>query len=155
MNQAIKIGAIGAAALLLFRYLTGRKKSAQNLKIVPIDIAIDKGKTQADAYTNLHYKVKLKLINQEQAPVIVTAVDFDVYYQNRKIAKLFTDQGFEVQGRQTKNFLINGSIGTGSVINSIIELLTGTNKKVGLTIDGHIDTDLGRIPVSFSKEIAF
>jgi len=154
MNQLVKFGAIGAGLFLAFRYLAARKKSAKNLRIVPVDIAIDKARSAAEGYSTLYYKVKVNMTNPEQAPVIVRGIDLDVIVKGKQVAKLIKDDPFTVPGRKTLRATLNGSIQIGGVVTTILDLIQNTNKPLAFTLDGFVDTDLGRIPVQFTKNLS-
>jgi LEA14-like dessication related protein len=152
MKNLLKIGAISAAALLLFRLVSGRKKAAQNLRIVPIDIAIDGPKSRNAAYSVLYFKVKFNLINDEQLPISVSGADLDIFFKGKAIGKIVKDQAFSVPGRQSTQVTFLAQISSVNIVSSILDILQNANG-ITLTIDGTIDTQLGRIPVQFTKKI--
>jgi hypothetical protein len=152
MKNFLKIGAIGAAALLLFRLVSGRKKAAQNLRFVPVDIAIDGPRTRNAAYSVLYFKVKFNLINDEQLPVNVLGADLDIFYKGKKVGKIVKDEPFTVPGRKTQLVTFLAQISSVNIVSSILDILQNTDG-ITLTIDGVIDTQLGRIPVQLTKKV--
>lgn len=152
MKNLLKIGAIGAAALLLLRIVTGRKKSAQNLRAVPVDIAIDGPRSRNTAYSVLYFRVKFNLINDEQLPVNVLGADLDIFYKGKTVGKIVKDQPFTVPGRQSQSVTFLAQISSVNIVESLLDIISTTGGLV-ITIDGFIDTQLGPLPVQFTKKI--
>lgn len=151
MKKLLPFAAIGAGLLLITRYLTGRKTAMENLQIIPIGIEIDSQKTN---FAQLFYRVRLKLINNEAAPIIVKAIDLNVIYKGKNVAKIIRDDDFSVNARSEQILYINASISTLNVVSSIINLLTNRdNASLSFTFMGYIETDLGRVPVNFTKSV--
>lgn len=152
MKNLLKIGAISAGALLLLRMVTGRKKSAQNLRAVPVDIAIDGPRSRNTAYSVLYFRVKFNLINDEQAAVNVLGADLDIFYKGKAVGKIVKDQAFTVPGRKSQPVTFLAQISSANVVESLLDIIQNTGG-IFLTIDGTIDTQFGRIPVQFTKKI--
>lgn len=155
MKDLLKFAGIGTGILLIFNYLKGRKEAMQNLKFVPVSIAIDSEKSAETGFRMLVYKVRIKLINQEMQPVIVRNVDLRVFYQNKIISTIQREQDFIVPSRSSQTIDMVAEIDTGNIIVSIVDLLKNyrSEKGISFTITGNIDTDLGRIPVQFTKKL--
>lgn len=155
MKKLITFGAIAAGALVVMRYLSGKKSAIENLKIVPISIAIDSQRSRNSFFSRLFYRVKLRLLNQESQPIMVRAMDLTVFYKNNQIGKIIRDQDFIVPGRGTQTVELDAQVEAVSIITSIIELASSirSSKKIEFRIRGFVETDLGRIPVDFTKNI--
>lgn len=159
MKKLIPIGAVVAAVYIISRYLTGRSKAMKNLSIAPVSISIDSEKSRNAFFTQLFYRVKINLINNENQPVIVRGLDLDVIYKNKIIGKITRDSDFTVNARAQKIVELNAAISSSNVITSIVEIFSqfrdGSDKSLTFNIVGFIDTDLGSIPVNFTKKLDF
>ena len=155
MKDLLKYGAIGAGIFYLYKYLQGRKEAMQNLKYAPISISIDSKKSAETNFQFLHYRVKIKLINNEFQPVIVRNIDLKVLFEGDEIGQINKEQDFIVPGRGTQTIELLAAINTLNAISSSVQIVFNwRNKKpVNLQIVGYIDTDLGAIPVKFTKKI--
>lgn len=159
MKKLIPIGAVVAAVYIISRYLTGRSKAMKNLSIAPVSISIDSEKSRNAFFTQLFYRVKINLINNENQPVIVRGLDLDVIYKNKIIGKITRDSDFTVNARAQKIVELNAAISSSNVITSIVEIFSqfrdGSDKSLTFNIVGFIDTDLGAVPVNFTKKLDF
>lgn len=152
MKNLLKISAIGAAALLLLRIVTGRKKSARNLRAVPVDIAIDEPRSRNTGFSVLYFRVKFNLVNDEQAPVNVLGADLDIFYKGKTVGKIVKDQPFTVPGRKSQSVTFLSQISSVNIVESLLDIISTTGG-LAITIDGFIDTQLGPLPVQFTKKI--
>jgi len=159
MKKLIPIGAVVAAVYIISRYLTGRSKAMKNLTIAPVSISIDSEKSRNAFFTQLFYKVKINLINNENQPVIVRGLDLDVIYKNKIIGKITRDSDFTDNARAQKIVELNAAISSSNIITSIVEIFSqfrdGSDKSLTFNIVGFIDIDLGAIPVNFTKKLDF
>ena len=159
MKKLIPIGAVVAAFYIISRYLTGRSTAMKNLSINPGSISIDSQKSRDAFFTQLFYRVKINLINNENQPVIVRGLDLDVIYKNKIIGKITRDSDFTVAQRSQKVVELNAAISSSNIITSIVEIFSqfkeGSDKSLTFNIVGFIDTDLGAIPVNFTKKLDF
>lgn len=153
MKKILPIAAIGAGIYLAYRFLMQKKAALQNLSAVPLSISIDSRRSSETLFSQLFYKVKLKLTNNEAQPVYVRSLDFDVIYKNRNIGKIYKDQDFIVPGRSTQTVEVIASIQTAVLVTNIIDLVKTGFKDIEFTIQGVIVTDLGEIPLRFTKKI--
>ena len=152
MKKLLPIAAIGAGVFLVIRYLQGRKTAMENLKITPISIAIDSARS---TFTQLFYRVRLNMINNEAAPIIVRQIDLDVFFRGDQIAKITKDDDFTINPRSQQIVEVIASISTIDIATSIIDLIKNRNAGPSLSfnIRGFVVTDLGRIPVNFTKTV--
>lgn len=155
MKKFLPLGAIAAGIFILTRYLKGRKTAMENLRVVPVSISIDSARSRDTFFSQLYYRVKLNLINQEQQPVIVREIDLNVNYKGRQIGKIVRDADFIVPGRGQQVIEMDASISASDIITSIVELARNIRNlsNIEFTINGFVDTDLGRIPVNFKRKI--
>lgn len=154
MKNIIKLGAIAAGAFVVFNYLKGRKKAMENLQFVPLSIAIDSNKSRSTGFASLFYRVKIRLVNQEQQPVIVRSVDLKAYYKGKQVSRIVRDADFIVPSRSRQDIEIEAEIRTSNIVTSIIDILQNfKNPDITLKIVGTIETDLGSIPVNYSKKL--
>jgi len=155
MKKLLPLGAIAAGIFILTRYLTGRKTAMENLRVVPQSIAIDSAKSRNTAFSQLFYRVKLNLINNEQQPVIVRRIDLNVFYKNGQIGKITRDADFIVPGRGQQLIEMDATISASDIILSIVDLAQNIRNlsNIEFTINGFVDTDLGRIPVNFKRKV--
>jgi hypothetical protein len=154
MKNIIKIGAIAAGAYVVINYLKGRKKAMQNLQFVPLSLAIDSRKSQETGFASLFYKVKIRLINNEQQPVIVRAIDLTAFYKGKQVSRIIRDADFIVPQRGNQTIDLFAEIRTANIVTSIIEILQNLqNPNITIRIKGTIDTDLGTIPVDYTKKL--
>lgn len=155
MKKFLPLGAIAAGIFILTRYLTGRKTAMENLRVVPVSIAIDSARSRDTFFSQLYYRVKLNLINQEQQPVIVRMIDLNVGYKGRQIGKIVRDADFIIPGRGQQVIEMDASISASDIITSVVDLARNIRNlsNIEFTINGFVDTDLGRIPVNFKRKI--
>ena len=155
MKKLLPLGAIAAGIFILTRYLKGRKTAMENLRVVPVSIAIDSARSRDTFFSQLYYRVKLNLINQEQQPVIVREIDLNVNYKGRQIGKIVRDADFIIPGRGQQVIEMDASISASDIITSIVDLARNIRNlsNIEFTINGFVDTDLGRIPVNFKRKI--
>lgn len=158
MKKLIPIGAVVAAVYIISRYLTGRSKAMKNLTIAPVSISIDTPKSRNANWAQIFYRVKVNLINNEFQPVIVNGLDLDVIYKNKIISKITRDSDFTVNARAQKVVELNTSLSSANIITSIVDIFSSFRdgeKSLEFTIVGFIDTDLGAVPVNFTKKLDF
>jgi len=155
MKKLLPLGAIAAGIFILTRYLKGRKTAMENLRVVPVSIAIDSARSRDTFFSQLYYRVKLNLVNQEQQPVIVREIDLDVNYKGRQIGKIVRDADFIIPGRGQQVIEMDASISASDIITSIVDIARNIRNlsNIEFTVNGFVDTDLGRIPVNFKRKI--
>jgi LEA14-like dessication related protein len=149
MKNLLFIG--GAAAALLY-FLRMKRAAGENLRIEPVDVAIDTARSSQSFYTRIYYRVKLKLINVEAASVNVAAINLNVSVNGTPFGSINSTEKFIVAAGSEKIINLDASFASLGVIQAIRELITeGLNFKVDVV--GYVDTDLGRINVAFSKNV--
>jgi LEA14-like dessication related protein len=155
MKKLLPLGAIAAGIFILTRYLSGRKTAMENLRVVPVSISIDSARSRNTFFTQLFYRVKLNLINNEAQPVIVRGIDLNIFYKSKQVGKIIRDQDFIIPGRGAQIVEMDASISASDIITSIVDIAQNIRNlsKIEFTINGFVDTDLGRIPVNFKRNI--
>jgi len=83
MNNKTILGlaALGAAALY---FLKGKKQAIENLQIKPLDIAINKQKTN---FQQLVFNFKIKAANPSNFEVKINEIDLDVLINGKKVSE--------------------------------------------------------------------
>ena len=151
MKNLLFIG--GAAAALLY-FLKQKKSAGQNLKVQPLDIAIDTTRSRQAKWLNIFYNLKLKLINNENASVNVSNITFDVFINNIAVGNVNRKDKFIVNAQSEQIVNIESSINTIGIANLILNLIRD-GFKFDIKIAGFVDTDLGRLNLNFSKNFDF
>jgi len=149
MKNLLFVG--GAAAALLY-FLRKKKAAGENLRVEPIDIAIDSKRSSQSFWTRIYYSVKIKLINVESASVNVSGINLNIFVNNTPFGSINNTTGFVVNAGSEKIINLDASFSSLGVIQAIRDLIAdGLIFKVD--VSGYVDTDLGRIAVNFSKNI--
>jgi LEA14-like dessication related protein len=143
----------GAVAALIY-FLRQKKAAGQNLKIQPLDIAIDTARSRQSRWLNIFYNLKLKLINTENASVNVSNITFDVFINNIRVGNVNRKDKFVVKAQSEQIVNIESSINTIGIANLILNLIQ-EGFKFDIKIAGFVDTDLGRLNLNFSKNFDF
>jgi LEA14-like dessication related protein len=149
MKNILLLG--GAAAALLY-FLKQKRAAGENLRVEPLDIAIDSARSSSSFWTRIYYNVKLKLINTESASVNVSAINLNVLVNNTPFGSINNTTGFIVNAGSERIVNLDASFSSLGIIEAIRDLIAdGLRFKVD--VSGYVDTDLGRIAVNFSKNI--
>ena len=143
---------LGGAAAALIYFLRQKRAAGENLRVEPVDIAIDSARSSSSFWTRIYYNVKLKLINAERASVNVSAINLNVLVNNTPFGSINNTTGFIVNAGSEKIVNLEASFSSLGVIEAIRDLISD-GLKFNVTVSGYVDTDLGRINVQFSKNI--
>lgn len=141
----------GAAAALLY-FLRQKRAAGENLRVEPVDIAIDSARSSSSFWTRIYYNVKLKLINTESASVNVSGINLNVLVNNTPFGSINNTTGFIVNAGSERVVNLEASFSSLGVIQAIRDLIAD-GLKFNVVVSGYVDTDLGRIAVNFSKNI--
>lgn len=143
------------AAGAAFAYIIARNKkaAAENLRFEPVDIAIDSERSRASLFTRLYYKVKLRLINDEQGSIKVNTVLLNAFVNNKAFGTLTSSQNFTVPAQGSQVVQLDTSISTFGAAATIVEVLRN-QQPLTINVQGYIETDLGRVTVNFSKVVS-
>ena len=143
---------LGGAAAALIYFLRQKRAAGENLRVEPVDIAIDSARSSSSFWTRIYYNVKLKLINAEKASVNVSAINLNVLVNNTPFGSINNTTGFIVNAGSEKIVNLEASFSSLGIIEAIRDLISD-GLKFNVTVSGYVDTDLGRIQVQFSKNI--
>jgi len=147
MKNILLLG--GAAAALLY-FLRQKRAAGENLRVEPVDIAIDSQRSASTFWAVIYYNVKLRLINVEAASVNVSAIRLNVKLNNSNVAEINTTEDFIVAARSEKIVNLQSTIQTAGIVNFIVDLIqNGFRFNIG--VSGYVDTDLGRVSVNYTK----
>jgi hypothetical protein len=136
----------------IFRWLRNKQDAGANLRYEPVDIAIDTPRSLAANFFQIYYKIKIRLINDGRASVVVRDIDLVARAGNSVISNITTSQDFSVAANSSKVIELNASISTLGIVNTLINFIEdGIN--VPITVTGEILTDLGTLNISFTKVI--
>lgn len=149
MKNLLWIG--GAAAALLY-FLKQKRAAGENLRVEPVDIAIDSQRSASSFWTRIYYNVKLKLINAERASVNVSGINLNIFVNNTPFGSINNTTGFVVNGGSERIVNLEASFSSLGVIEAIRDLIAD-GIRFNVVVSGYVDTDLGRIQVQFSKNI--
>ena len=141
----------GAAAALLY-FLRQKRAAGENLRVEPVDIAIDSQRSASSFWTRIYYNVKLKLINSERASVNVSGINLNVSVNNTPFGSIVSSEGFVVTAQSEKIVNLQASLSSLGVIEAVRDLIAD-GLKFNVLVSGYIDTDLGRIQIQFSKNV--
>jgi LEA14-like dessication related protein len=141
----------GAAAALLY-FLRQKRAAGENLRVEPVDIAIDSARSSQSFWTRIYYNVKLKLINTESASVNVSGINLNVLVNNTPFGSINNTTGFIVNAGSERIVNLEASFSSLGIIQAIRDLIS-EGIKFNVVVSGYVDTDLGRIAVNFSKNI--
>lgn len=143
---------LGTAAAALLYFLRQKRAAGENLRVEPVDIAIDSARSSSSFWTRIYYNVKLKLINAETASVNVSAINLNVLVNNTPFGSINNTTGFIVAAGSEKVVNLEASFSSLGVIEAIRDLIAD-GLRFNITVSGYVDTDLGRINVQFSKNV--
>ena len=141
---------IGGAAAALLYFLKQKRAAGENLRVEPVDIAIDSQRSASTFWAVIYYNVKLRLINVEAASVNVSAIKLNVILNNTKVAEINQTDGFIVSARSEKIVNLQSTIQTAGIVNFIVDLIQN-GFRFNIAVSGYVDTDLGRIAVNYTK----
>jgi len=141
---------IGGAAAALLYFLRQKRAAGENLRVEPVDIAIDSQRSASTFWAVIYYNVKLRLINVEAASVNVSAIKLNVILNNTKVAEINQTDGFIVSARSEKIVNLQSTIQTAGIVNFIVDLIQN-GFRFNIAVSGYVDTDLGRIAVNYTK----
>lgn len=152
MNTKTILLLAGAGAVAAY-LLKGKKEALENLKISPLDIAIDTQKSKATLWTKLYYNIKLKLINSSSFSINVKSIDLDFSVNGKILANIQRDQNITVPGKDDKVITLSSYIASATAIETILDILADSSK-IKLAVTGEVVTDLGAIIINYSKNAA-
>ena len=146
MNKNFLIG-LAAVAAAGYYFLMGKKQAIESLEIKPIDIAINKSKTNI---LRLVFNFKLKITNPANFAVKLNNIDVDV--NNKIIGEFQKTLPVTIGANKTEAIIIEISVGNLQVIDVIFNIIANGGK-INAGVKGVVGTDLGDINIEFFKSV--
>jgi hypothetical protein len=151
-NNVLPVALLLGGGFYLFRWLKNKQDAGANLRYEPVDIAIDTARSQAASFFQIYYNVKIRLINDGRASVVVRDIDLFANAGNTRISNITSSTQFSIPANTSKVIQLTASISTAGIVNTLLNIIEdGLN--IPVTITGQILTDLGTLNVSFTKVI--
>jgi hypothetical protein len=151
-NQILPVALLLGGGFYLFRWLRNKQDAGSNLRYEPVDIAIDTERSQAANFFQIYYKVKIRLINDGRASVVVRDIDLVARAGNSVISNITSSTQFSVPANSAKVIQLTAAVSTAGIVNTLLNIIEdGLNIPINIT--GTILTDLGTLNVSFTKVI--
>ena len=148
MNKNFLIG-LAAVAAAGYYLLMGKKEAIENLEIKPIDIAINKSKTNIFKAV---FNLKLKITNPGNFSVKGNYIDLDVLVNNKVISDFQKLLPVFIAPKQTKIVVLEITVQNLAVIETVLNILADqSNITVG--VKGVVSTDLGIVNIDYVKSI--
>jgi hypothetical protein len=151
-NNVLPVALLLGGGFYLFRWLKNKQDAGANLRYEPVDIAIDTARSQAASFFQIYYNVKIRLINDGRASVVVRDIDLVANAGNTRISNITSSTQFSIPANTSKVIQLTASISTAGIVNTLLNIIEdGLN--IPVTVTGQILTDLGTLNVSFTKVI--
>jgi LEA14-like dessication related protein len=140
------LGALAAAAIYFFQ---GKKEALENVRITPLDIAINKQKTNI---RNLVFNFKLKIANPGNFKVNINDINLDIIVNNKKISNFKKSNFTSIEPNNAKTINLEISVSNLAVVDVVLNLLAD-NDGIKVHLLGEVNTDLGAILIDYKKDI--
>jgi len=140
------LGALAAAAIYFFK---GKKEALENVKITPLDIAINNQKTNI---RNLVFNLKLKIANPGNFKVNINNIDLDIIVNNKKISNFQKSNITSIEPNNAKTIVVEISVSNLSVVYVILDMILN-QEGINIRLLGEVNTDLGAILIDYKKDI--
>jgi LEA14-like dessication related protein len=140
------LGALAAAAIYFFK---GKKEALENVRITPLDIAINKQKTNI---RNLVFNLKLKIANPGNFKVNINTINLDVIINNKKISNFQKSNITSIEPNNAKTINLEISVSNLAVIDVVLNMLADQDG-FNIHLLGEVNTDLGAILIDYKKDI--
>jgi LEA14-like dessication related protein len=140
------LGALAAAAIYFFK---GKKEALENVRITPLDIAINKQKTN---FTNLVFNLKLKIANPGKFKVNINQINLDVIVNNKKISNFQKTNLTSIEPNNAKTLNLEIKVSNLAVIDVILNMIADKDG-INIYLLGEVNTDLGAILIDYKKDI--
>ena len=148
MNKNFLIG-IAAIAAAGYYFLMGKKEAIGTLEVKPIDLAINKSKTN---FLKLVFNLKLRITNPANYAVKINNIDVDIAVNNNIIGDVQKNLPFVIAPGKIEIVTIELSLQNLQAIDVILNVIAnGGNIKAG--VQGAVSTDLGIANFSYSANI--
>jgi LEA14-like dessication related protein len=140
------LGALAAAAIYFFK---GKKEALENVRITPLDIAINKQKTN---FRNLVFNLKLKIANPGNFKVNINTINLDVIVNNKKISNFQKSNITSIEPNNAKTINLEISVSNLAVVDVILNMIADKDG-INIHLLGEVNTDLGAILIDYKKDI--
>lgn len=140
------LGALAAAAIYFFK---GKKEALENVRITPLDIAINKQKTNI---RNLVFNLKLKIANPGNFKVNINTINLDVIINNKKISNFKKSNITSIEPNNAKTINLEISVSNLAVVDVVLNMLADQDG-INIHLLGEVNTDLGAILIDYKKNI--
>jgi len=131
-------------------FLNRKVSAAQNLRVELNDIAIDLEATKRSLFTQIYYKVRLNLVNTESASIVVQNIQLQAFSGSTRLGNLSSQQKITVDARSNKVVQLTAVVSSFGLVTELVSILR-EQTPIEISVNGVVDTDLGRIPVEFKK----
>ena len=148
MNNKTILGlaALGAAALY---FLKGKKEAIENLQIKPLDIAINKQKTN---FSQLVFNFKIKAANPSSFAVKINEIDLDVLINGKKVSEFQKTNLTTILPGDAQTINLEIVVNNLTVIDVVLNAIAD-KKPIKLAFSGFVNTDLGSAIIDVKKTI--
>jgi LEA14-like dessication related protein len=140
------LGALAAAAIYFFK---GKKEALENVRITPLDIAINSQKTNI---RNLVFNLKLKIANPGNFKVNINTINLDVIVNNKKISNFQKSNITSIEPNNAKTINLEISVSNLAVVDVVLNMLADQDG-INIHLLGEVNTDLGAILIDYKKNI--
>jgi len=146
------------AGVVGFAVMRGAKNFANSLNVQFNGVKIDSQKTQKSFFFNFFYTLSLSFINPENFKADVTNMSLNVSIGDKQVGTIRRTTLFTIPAKDTVKVDFDLQIPTiqlGIAVKDLISILTsgGQLPTVTVTVDGFLQTALGRIPVNETKQL--
>jgi hypothetical protein len=154
IKKILPAAALIVSGIFVYRYLRGKADAVKNLIYEPIKVTIDSPRSAASNFSRLYYTVTIRLVNNFPENVNVRSINLEATSNGNPLGNLTSTAQFVIPGMSNRTIQLTASIATAGLITTIINAIQdGFN--IPVNISGFINTDLGKINVSFNKNIGF
>jgi LEA14-like dessication related protein len=140
------LGALAAAAIYFFK---GKKEALENVRITPLDIAINSQKTNI---RNLVFNLKLKIANPGNFKVNINTINLDVIVNNKKISNFQKSNITSIEPNNAKTINLEISVSNLAVVDVVLNMLADQDG-INIHLLGEVNTDLGAILIDYKKDL--
>ena len=148
MNKNFLIG-LAAVAAAGYYFLMGKKQAIGTLEVKPIDIAINKSKTNV---LRLVFNLKLKISNPANYAVKINSIDVDIAVNNNIIGDVQKTLPFVIAPGKTEIVTIELSLQNLQVVDVVFNIIANGGK-IKASVQGNVSTDLGIANFSYSANV--
>ena len=152
MKNYFPIIALGAAAAGVIFWLKRKASAGQNLRYEIVDIAIDIPKIVQSNFARIYFNTKLRLINDESVSVNIRQINLNANVGTRSLGKIINNTPFSVPAKSSNVVRIETSFSSGQIVLYIIDQIRNNFQfNEPISLDGYIQTDLGRVNVDYTR----